>query len=717
MASSENTANTNFHTPIATTARRLSQSWETGDSADTSTESVDTSNLKAKDRQNAIQFHKYMLEAGHRFLSCYDQLLWYKPKEGIYTAFGKKDLRGYVGNCPNIHEDYQESTGKQNAMMTQFFSIVDTDDEFYEKSLINTKYFMAFQNGVFDYKKQELKAFSPDYYFTFKAPIDYKDRSQLDSKTIKKVRQKLFTDIFGEEKGDFALKSLARALAGNVSDKRFFVVLGKTNSGKGTLSAMLENCFGLNKFIGGYDTKSLTSTGNKTQSWLYQNKNCRIILGNEIDKDKPISAKQLTMCASGGDAITSEVKWIEVQTFRTQGTFFLFANKMPPIKSANDGSNSIENRMVYINTEYSYLNEDEYQKHKGEDGVRRADAALKDDFILDKKYQEAFVYLLCSEYKSGPPPRIPECILEKGREFTPDVPLDTLIADLVQFTGKDSDFVVASELNTRLHGTPGANKSSVGAIMKKLGAIPKEKSTKALGGTKTCYLRFVWKENTTIYEPMDDDTSSAVSSNPQYDKVLEQKERLLKKKDEELAKKDDALDKALQKQTFDYEKALKKKDDDLLKMGAEMEKMKIELKKGLEVLAKKSKENHSDAVPRDDVEKQLRAAFQKKKEEDEKKKEEEEKLKKLLKEKEEALNKAEDKEIEHLKQIHNMAQANTEYINDVEEGRQTINEQKRLLKQVEKRFPEVKIYDDDDNFLPEIRAKLKFGYDKFDNNG
>ena len=713
MASSENTTNTNFYTPMAATARRLSQSWEDVESADTSTESVDTSNLKAKDRQNAIQFHKYMIKAGHRFLTCYNQLLWYKPGDGIYTAYeltnnnNKKDLRGYVGNCPNIHEDYQESTGKQNAMMTQFFSIVDTDNEFYEKSLINTKLFMAFKNGVFDYKKQELKAFSPDYYFTLKAPIDYKDRSQLDSKTIEKVRQKLFTDIFGEEKGDFALKSLARALAGNVSDKRFFVVLGKTNSGKGTLSAMLENCFGLNRFIGGYDTKSLTGTGNKTQSWLYQNKNCRIILGNEIDKDKPISAKQLTMCASGGDAITSEVKWIEVQTFRTQGTFFLFANKMPPIKSANDGSNSIENRMVYINTEYSYLNEDEYQKHKGEDGVRRADAALKDDFILDKKYQEAFVYLLCSEYKSGPPPRIPECILEKGREFTPDVPLDTLIADLVQFTGKDSDFVVASELNTRLHGTPGANKSSVGAIMKKLGAIPKERSTKALGGTKTCYLRFVWKENTTIYEPMDDDTSSAVSSNPQYDKVLEQKERLLKKKDEELAKKDDALDKALQKQTFDYEKALKKKDDDLLKMGAEMEKMKIELKKGI---------NKENAVPRDDVEKQLRAAFQKKKEE-------EEKLKKLLKEKDEALkekcealDKAEDKEIAHLKQIHNMASANNEYINDVEELRLSVNEHKFVLKAVEKKFPECKLLDDDDNFLPQIREHIKFGYDKFSSN-
>ena len=149
-----------------------------------------------------------MRDNKHRFLSCYDQLLWYKPEEGIYTAFGKKDLRGYVGNCPNIHEDYQESTGKQNAMMTQFFSIVDTDNDFYEKSLINTKYFMAFQNGVFDYKKQELKAFSPDYYFTLKAPIDYKDRSQLDSKTIEKERQNSSRIFLERRKGTLLLNHL-----------------------------------------------------------------------------------------------------------------------------------------------------------------------------------------------------------------------------------------------------------------------------------------------------------------------------------------------------------------------------------------------------------------------------------------------------------------------------------------------------------------------------
>ena len=88
-----------------------------------------------------------------------------------------------------------------------------------------------------------------------------------------------------------------------------------------------------------------------------------------------------------------------------------------------------------------------------------------------------------------------------------------------------------------------------------------------------------------------------------------------------------------------------------------------------------------------------------------------------MKEKDEALRKAEEKEVEQLQQIFNMASANTEYINDVEEGRQIINEHKRVLKQVEKRFPQVKIFDDDDNFLPEIREKLKFGYDKFDNNG
>ena len=105
--------------------------------------------------------------------------------------------------------------------------------------------------------------------------------------------------------------------------------------------------------------------------------------------------------------------------------------------------------------------------------------------------------------------------------------------------------------------------------------------------------------------------------------------KLIVLKNEELAKKDGALDEALKKQNSDFEKALKKKDDDLLKISAEMDKMKIELKNGLEVLAKKSKENHSDAVPRDVVEKQLRAAFQKRQEEVEKKKEEDEEVERL----------------------------------------------------------------------------------------
>ena len=100
-----------------------------------------------------------------------------------------------------------------------------------------------------------------------------------------------------------------------VADKRFVVALGKTNSGKGTLTEMLNNCFGLNKFIGNYDGRNLSSTGTRTLSWLYTNRNSRIILANEVDKNRAIDANVLKMCAKGGEPITATAKYMNEASF------------------------------------------------------------------------------------------------------------------------------------------------------------------------------------------------------------------------------------------------------------------------------------------------------------------------------------------------------------------------------------------------------------------
>ena len=195
------------------------------------------------DRGNALRFHEYMVMNGHMFYMCNGKLLWYKPDIGYYLEEDRAclfELRGLIGECGCIEADYHQSTSKQGAMITQFKSIVPKEDDFYDLAGKNTFRKLAFYNGVFDFEKQKLLDFSPEYFFTFKAPIDFKIPSE---KFEYDVKEKLFHDIFGFEKGEFFMKVVARALAGEVADKRFIVALGKTNSGKGCIYTNVTKFF------------------------------------------------------------------------------------------------------------------------------------------------------------------------------------------------------------------------------------------------------------------------------------------------------------------------------------------------------------------------------------------------------------------------------------------------------------------------------------------
>ena len=118
------------------------------------------------DRGNALRFHEYMVMNGHMFYMCNGKLLWYKPDIGYYLEEDRAclfELRGLIGECGCIEADYQQSTSKQGAMITQFKSIVPKEDDFYDLAGKNTFRKLAFYNGVFDFEKQKLLDFSPKY--------------------------------------------------------------------------------------------------------------------------------------------------------------------------------------------------------------------------------------------------------------------------------------------------------------------------------------------------------------------------------------------------------------------------------------------------------------------------------------------------------------------------------------------------------------------------
>jgi len=321
----------------------------------------------------------------------------------------------------------------------------------------------------------------------------------------------LVTDMHGYpetgegEKGEFVAKLLARALAGDVEDKRFVVLIGETNSGKGCLTQLLGDCFGLGTFVGNYQSKNLQGES-PTLSWLLQNKNCRIILANEINTERPILANNIRMCASGGEPITALAKYKNEENFISQATMFLFCNEMPEIKGNDDGD-AVKNRMVYVETEYSYLEKQKYEEMKNtKPKVRLADPTLKSEYLKRKEIQEAFVSLVCGAYVLEAPP-LPECCIKKSLEYKPNKSLKKRLENIIDFTGDENDYVPFSDIYELFSGSETPKK--VGDALTKMSITSKNKRIE--GKLKNCRLGIKLKDFENITEEYGDDTSAELS--------------------------------------------------------------------------------------------------------------------------------------------------------------------------------------------------------------
>ena len=496
----QNTTKENFYTPVPTIGKYDD---DDDDTVDTSTGSTEEEELD--DLGNAKGFREYMEKKGHVFKTCKGKLLWYDPNQGFYEEENsalKLKLGGFFSECPVLEQKYKASVSKHNALYSMLKTRVPPEPDFYEKSQENTKGFLALNNCIWDYNERKALPFDPKFYFTFKSNVNYKEH---DPKFELEVRKLVVESIFGEdEKGEFFMKLLARALAGEVEDKRFIVLLGKTNSGKGTLTQLLGDCFGLGNFVGNYDAKNLQYEA-PTKSWLLQNKNSRIILANEINAEKPILANNIKLCANGGEAITTQAKYENERNFIPQGTMLLFANEMPRIKGT-DAGNAVSNRIVYLETEFSYLETQKYEEMKDDPKVRPADPRLKTEYLKRQVVQEAFASLICNAYVPEAPP-LPECCKKKALEYKPEKSLKERLENVFDFTGDENDYVPFSELQEHFQGSE--TTTAVGNALTKMGIRGTVKKVNGKARSVRLGIKLKDFENTT--EEYEGGTSAEIS--------------------------------------------------------------------------------------------------------------------------------------------------------------------------------------------------------------
>ena len=231
--------------------------------------------------------------------------------------------------------------------------------------------YMAFKNGVWAFKENRLmsieEALQKKIYFTRDTgrpfPLAAHETIQGDNVTIGEGGNVIIGDVAvgpdaleiaahdelmrriiepflpDEPQRKFFLNVLARALAGEIADKRWYVGLGERNCGKGIMCKLLCKAFG--PFVQVFGAENLllqTHGGNqdaaKAQSWMRPHESTRLLYSNEISKSNSsskIDGEIMKRLCSNGDVIECRKNYENEVHIRLQATMIVFANDLVPV--------------------------------------------------------------------------------------------------------------------------------------------------------------------------------------------------------------------------------------------------------------------------------------------------------------------------------------------------------------------------------------------------
>ena len=202
---------------------------------------------------------------------------------------------------------------------------------------------------------------------------------------------------------DLYLHAMARALAGYTEDKKFYVMKGMRNSGKGVLQ---EQCYSsFPEFCCIYDAP-MSKTNNKGDAsdrrWVLAiNAHLkRVAFTNETSDiagkvDLTLDGNELKkVICSGGDSFMARGHFKDEILVKNNTTSFMSLNDIPRAKPAD----ALEN-MILFDMPFKFVD-----KEQVADDImyREADYNLKSRIQTDEKWRDIFLYLLFEAFQTTP---------------------------------------------------------------------------------------------------------------------------------------------------------------------------------------------------------------------------------------------------------------------------------------------------------------------------
>jgi phage/plasmid-associated DNA primase len=343
--------------------------------------------------------------------------------------------------------DNEDNYGETSSLMKRVIPFVNTaakDDEWLERTENTSLGYLLFKNGIYNMKTGKfILGFNPKIVFHNRIPWDF---PEYDSKKIKNAHKISFGKLFENPK--VMIIALARALAGDITIKKFYFCPGKPNAGKSKLVNMLSTAFG--NYIGHFNAESLAySSGIDSKDegakmrWSLLVRFSRILLSNEINMNKKMDGNAIKKHSSGGDKIIARTHHKEETHFTPHYTIFCLLNDIPKIEPMDEG---IETRTEYLEFPYVFvdkeeLNQKQYFKEKDMD---------IDNKIKEKSFIEGFIHIILDGYKDYLKNGMPEFDKEVKQKWTSENKQNVEIIDVIKerydITNDKNDTVSISEL-------------------------------------------------------------------------------------------------------------------------------------------------------------------------------------------------------------------------------------------------------------------------------
>jgi hypothetical protein len=324
------------------------------------------------------------------------------------------------------------------------------DDKFINNIWNETRYKLFFKNGYYDFKQSK---FIEGEFNRTPIKIDSKYNSKVALKSYSDLNEKILYPIFSIEDVNkdvirvklmnYFLYRIARAMAGHIEDKKWLLLEGLRNSGKGVLTLLLENAF--QRYVkvtnsGNFIFKESSQDEAKKQSWMIDYQFLRLAFTQEITINKnkkncdKVDGNMIKKFCSGGDSIEARKNHCDEMQFKIQTTLMICCNDMPEITPADTKEFCEEFQMK---TKFLTEEQEKLEQKIPTFLYKRANDDVK-DLVKDSSIIDAFIQLLIDAY--GKDYKYPEELKKQEEEIKEDDDY-TKLFNIFEFTNSDKDYL------------------------------------------------------------------------------------------------------------------------------------------------------------------------------------------------------------------------------------------------------------------------------------